>query len=566
MAVLLNKTTGKAEKDPNAPPQSGVGSSALGAGVGMTPAAAPAGSGFTNIQKYIAANKGAGEKLAGRIGQDVERSEGAVKKAVDDTGAVGNQIQAEKDRIAQASGFAQQVNTDPTQLLGNLDAFSQLRTGQTAAGQIQQAGQTAFDTAQSKLNTLNEQAKMAGTEGGRFQMLQQALGRPTYNKGQQRLDQLLVQSGGGGVLGKLQQDSAAAAQAAKGTLGTAQTGFTKGLGEVGTLATDAQKLIKDTLGGLGAQADDPNTPDVDESKGAGAFGNLQAALQKRASDFTTDQGKLLSEIQSGVSDTDAQKAYADLQKEKQNADNGNWLQQRFAQEKAAHPEIADSFLMDQVVNPAYKNYREALDARLSSTPDPGINAHADEFSERALKMLGLQAGQQLYDTNLSKYIQASFNPNLVNEQAVAKDADLQRYKALNALAGTTGTYLQPGQIDTAQGVQLSTGTLLDDLAKAKQTYSGVPQQLDQTYQSLSTNPYSNSDTGAGWGAQVFTPGASQAQVAQNIQNLYNQYGEGLYGGRTDSLNAYHKQLVDWANQYQNPTSQPIGRTVRQRGV
>lgn len=485
MAVLLNKTTGKDEKEQPAP-QSGGASAALAAppGPGGQPAAQPKASGFTNIQKYIAANKGAGEKLAGRIGQDVERSEGEVNKAVQDTGTFGNQIQAEKDRIAQASGFAQQLGQDPTQLTADpnkLNAFTQLRTGQTAAGNIQQGGQAAFDTAQNKLNTLNQQAQLVGTEPGRFQMLQQALGRPTYNKGQQRLDQLLVQSGGGGVLGNLQKQATNAAQQATGTLGTAQQGFQTGLGEVGTQAEAAKQQLLGALGGL----DDPNTPDVDESKGA--FGGLQQGLRTKQQEFINQNQTLKDAIQSGLGGE----------------------------------------------NSLYK----------------------DQFSSDALRSLGLTQGQSLYDLNLAELVQPKFERGMVTEQSVATPEQLARYNALASLSGSNPSYLNSQQVGTAQGLQVDPTQLQEALGRAQTRAADEFKQIQQS-------PWANQQTGAGWSPDIFSQGKDAMGTAEAIKALENQYGANLYGGRTPELNAYHKQLVDWANKHLNQAN----RRVQTRGT
>lgn len=264
-----------AEQPGMAPPEVAGGS----ASAPTAPAAAapkPASSGrFTNIQKYLQANTGAGNKIAGQIGQKVGQQNEQFQKAVGETEGVKGQLEAERQRIAQAGQMAQQVQQDPTKLVqdpNQLQAFTQLRTGQTATPQIQQQAQNVLGTAQSQLGKVQELAGLTGTEGGRFELLRQALARPTYTRGQQRLDQLLLQTEGGQALGNLQRQTAEQAAAGQQAYTGAEQAINKGITDVGSQAKTAQEQLLKTLGVM----DDPTT-DVNEA--TGAMGNLQQQLQ-----------------------------------------------------------------------------------------------------------------------------------------------------------------------------------------------------------------------------------------------------------------------------------------------
>lgn len=600
MASIVNKVTGqKEEQDPNQQPISGAGSSALGANPSAPTQKQMSPGRFTNIQQYLGANTGAGQKLAGQIGQGVEKSRKDVEKSLEATSSVRDQIQAEKDRIAQASGFAQQVGQDPTQLVpmsrtqweqssrnpnrltaqpvdpnspgrydtldsagftskgtGNLsipqtyedylaqtqptfNAFTQLRTGQTAAGNIQQAGQQALDTAQGKLATLQEQSRLAGTEPGRFQLLQQNLGRPSYTKGQQRLDQLLVQTSGGGVLDALQKQAALKAQQATGAIAGTEKDLGQGVQDITTGGKAAQEQLMKALGALGAQKDDPNTPDIDESKGAGAFGSLQDALRTRQQQFINEQKNVLTDINKGLADTTAQKAYADLQQQKQYLDGGKWVQDRFNQEKAAHGELSDLLIMNQFVNPALAAYKKELDYKIANTPDPGINLYQDQFTQAALDKLGLKAGQNLYDINLADAIRASFSPDMVTEQSVATDQDLAKYQALAKLAGTDLSYLNRNQLNTAPGVEINKSNFDQAFAAGKNRY----------------NDFLKTVTG-------LVPQFSDPQIQAAYQK---QYGDKAYEEMAkryvSGAGSLYNMNQDWLNKYKQLT----GRTVKLRG-
>ncbi len=236
----------------------------------------PSGSGrFTNIQGYLQANQGAGEKIAGQIGQDVKKQTEKLGQAVGQAGAIGSQLQAERDRLANVGSLQTQLQTDPTKV--NVEQFRQISTGQTALNPIQQQAQQTFDTAQGELGRVQQLAGQTGTEAGRFELLRQSLGRPGYSRGQQKLDQLLVQAGGGGnVLSQLQQQTQQQARAGEQLLGGTQADIQSQIGALGTQAKTAQETLTGALG----QLDNPATPDIDES--AGSLGGLQKELTTRA--------------------------------------------------------------------------------------------------------------------------------------------------------------------------------------------------------------------------------------------------------------------------------------------
>ena len=203
MATIANKTL---QNDPNQPQQQqAAGPSTPGPTTGPSaPAQQKASSGrFTNVQSYLNANKGAGQKIANVVGQNVQKDVGSVSKQVsDEASKISSNIGAEKERLAKASGFQQQIGAQGegaqaiTSDAAKLAEFQKLYTNQNIAQQQQQdlnqqaaAAQTAIQTAQQNVNAL-------GTEAGRMAALQRALQRPAYTQGQRTLDQLMFQVGG----------------------------------------------------------------------------------------------------------------------------------------------------------------------------------------------------------------------------------------------------------------------------------------------------------------------------------------------------------------------------------
>lgn len=307
MAIVINNQQDKEDEKQQSQGQAPVNvSGAPSASISAQPTMAGApqkqtGSGrFTNLQRYIqASGPGAGQRLAGQIGQTVGKQTQKLSEAVEGAKSINPQLDAERQRIAQASGFAQQVQQDPTQLVqdpSKLQSFTQLRTGTSAIPQLQQQAMQAFDVAQGQLGNVQQLARLTGTEPGRFELLRQSLGRPSYTRGQQRLDQLLLQTGGGNTLGQLQRQTAEQAKTGEQFLGQTRTDIEKGLGETGQAAQTAKQQL---LGALG-RMDDPSTPDIDESKDAGAFGSLQQSLRQRQKDYIAQQEALKSAIESGL--------------------------------------------------------------------------------------------------------------------------------------------------------------------------------------------------------------------------------------------------------------------------
>jgi hypothetical protein len=149
-----------------------------------------------NIQKYIEANQGGGSQLAQGLQQQAQKQAQNLQKGVDTSRTAFQQKAGEVEGKLGDQG-EQLVKTsfkDPQAILQNqqqLDEFKRLQSG----GYQDQIGQAAQNLTpfQQQQQQLAQASQMAGTESGRFQMLQQTFGKPTYSQGQQRLDQLLLQ-------------------------------------------------------------------------------------------------------------------------------------------------------------------------------------------------------------------------------------------------------------------------------------------------------------------------------------------------------------------------------------
>lgn len=212
MATVFQNNTNEEEDQPSLSAPMASGSAPMGQP--QAPAAAPQRQGSSsrpNVNQYLQANQGAGQQLAQGIQSKVNQQASALNKNVEQT---GQQLEAKANPLSQELGEQgqQKIQTafqDPQSILQNqqqLQQFQKLRD-QGASTDIQafgQAGQQALGTLQGQQRGIEDRATAAQTEGGRFGLLRNTFGQPTYSRGQQRLDQLFLQAQPGAARG-LQQ-------------------------------------------------------------------------------------------------------------------------------------------------------------------------------------------------------------------------------------------------------------------------------------------------------------------------------------------------------------------------
>lgn len=314
------QTTEEKDQDPNtgggavdssggaAAPASGsrVATSSNGQQAGST------GSGrFTNLQKYIGANQGAGDRLGAGITNKVSReNEGASKEANTSAGAVRDGIVSAQNKLVTGKGyqdaieskdfdaqnflaptndiskFKQDVADNRSQFVptgrneqqnssvsgsgqatpqgsnppppaspydqNKLQDFTNFRTGSAIdEAQLAKQNQAAQTNYMNLQNQMQNQLGQTQTENGRFNMLKNTFGggsvyQNPYTQGQQRLDGLFLQSGGGNQIGQLQNNLRSGVSAAGQQLGQLDASG-KVIGDIatqeGALATGLQSGI-----------------------------------------------------------------------------------------------------------------------------------------------------------------------------------------------------------------------------------------------------------------------------------------------------------------------------------
>lgn len=254
----------------------------------------PASSGqFVNIQKYLNANQGSGQQIGQNITNTIDNKTNDFNSNIsNDAQGVQNQVDSEKQRLAAANGFQQQITNDPTQITSDptqLASFQQLYSGATILPQLQTTFNQNSANEGSSLNDLQNTTNLANSEAGRFQLLKQSLGRPSYTQGQQSLDQLLLQSQGNGqILNNLQKSANQDITNAQNQYNTTQTNLNQGLSDIGTLGTAAQTNLQGAV--------------------TTANTGLQNTLNQRVTDTQNQQNdlqtRLLAQEKTGVFDPD----------------------------------------------------------------------------------------------------------------------------------------------------------------------------------------------------------------------------------------------------------------------
>lgn len=289
MAIVdtFSKNKDKDEQSQQLGGQAITSTSALGGdAAGATTSGEQKGSGlFTNIQDYINANKGAGQKLASGIERTGQGDVQKVQQNIAGTQKLEQDIGAEQNRVNQAGQLAQQIATNPIDAAKNkLADIEKLRTGQSQYNTLQSGYQDAMRGLQQGSQKLQQLDNQVGTEQGRFDLLRRTYGRPNYSQGAQRLDQLFLQTEGDRTLDNLQQNVRNIAQ--QGMQAVQERGQLLG-SQLDTLNTgigEAQQTIQGALGSFGTE-------------GGGALGDLYRQLESERASAEQRQQSLFDRVQ-----------------------------------------------------------------------------------------------------------------------------------------------------------------------------------------------------------------------------------------------------------------------------
>lgn len=164
---------------------------------------------FTNLQNYIGANQGAGDRLAQGINGNLNRSSADDKQKTEtQASSVREGIESAQNKLNTGSGYLNQIGqnnfnaNDITDNADKLNEFTNFRTNQAVDPNTLKTNLAGAQAQSAQYqNVLQNQANQANTESGRFNLLKNAFNggsaaQNPYSAGQQRLDQLFLQSGG----------------------------------------------------------------------------------------------------------------------------------------------------------------------------------------------------------------------------------------------------------------------------------------------------------------------------------------------------------------------------------
>jgi hypothetical protein len=178
-------SSGGMQAGPDGDPNKGSGASAT-----------KSGSRFTNLDSYLNNNdaKGFGQQFGQKIESGIDQAKANMDQAA---GQVRSQIGAySTPSEAQITGTIEKANKGA---ITDDDA----KAYQGWANQKYEGPQGLADNQQAQglywgqADKAKTEANLAGKESGRFALLDQYFGRPSYNQGQKSLDNLLIQNGGG---------------------------------------------------------------------------------------------------------------------------------------------------------------------------------------------------------------------------------------------------------------------------------------------------------------------------------------------------------------------------------
>lgn len=169
---------------------------------------------FVNLQQYMSANQGSGERLASGIGGRLNQERQQLQSTAEKTGqAITAQKQTTENLVNKGQSFKEQLEkgdfnpSNIAQTPTQLGEFTSIRTGSAIPSDFTAKAQAATNAQMNLQNKLNENLTNLKTDSGRFGLLKQAFGGlgGNYGIGKQKLDELFLQTSGQRGLTDLQK-------------------------------------------------------------------------------------------------------------------------------------------------------------------------------------------------------------------------------------------------------------------------------------------------------------------------------------------------------------------------
>ncbi len=195
---LLEQQKNQQQQGGQQPPMTGGGSTFAGGSGG--PQQSPEqqkgtnrqGSGFVNLDQYMAANKGNnfGNQVTGKVADTVGTAKGQLTQGAQDFTKASNQGTTRWNDVGdEFKGIVDKAGADTT---ADQTARAKQLEGTAYTGPQSFYGTQAANQAVGGIDKARQQSQALQSEGGRFALLDQYFGRPTYSTGQKTLDNALV--------------------------------------------------------------------------------------------------------------------------------------------------------------------------------------------------------------------------------------------------------------------------------------------------------------------------------------------------------------------------------------
>ena len=206
---------------------------------------------FTNLKKYVEANKGAGEQLGGRITSGLEKE---TTKATDNSQAnqIAANVKAEQDRLAQGENFNARIKNDEARnIYGNTDEKTQFQNLYNNVNNVSNLTNEMNTAQQNQIDAIRKaqgNVSNLGSEQGRFQLLQNTIRSPNYTRGQQRLDQLTLQAGNPQALAAAQRNLGQQIKTSANDLSKTYQDIGTNIGTASSIANEVSNMLKGSVG------------------------------------------------------------------------------------------------------------------------------------------------------------------------------------------------------------------------------------------------------------------------------------------------------------------------------
>lgn len=414
--------------------------SSLGGGEsgGSASPSAPSNSsgGFTGISDYLKANAGGAESLGASVAGDINKEVGQATTAIQSGQSTFGQ------KAQEGTNTFNQAALDKTTSTGVADAdFNRILSG-TYGGPKSLSDVGARTSIDKEVSEAQARGALAGTQGGRVQLLREIAGRP-QTTGVTRLNSALL----GGNVNAIGAVRGAAAQA--GALGAAVTSAEQQAAQRAAQAEATNKAVREQgvagVGGyLGAeeQAADArlaSTKSAEQAKAEAARAYLRS-LSDVASGRKTNSGGTQNYAAGGLTAEQAQSLQAAAELNKSEGGSAIDFNAYYT------PAQIDNLTRSNVLSPEQASRYTALAQMIGR---PGYTS-ATANLQGNLNLSGVQTeAQRNYDVarqaRIDRETRAAADAALLKAQQDAADAAAAREAARLAAINDASTGYQPGE-------------------------------------------------------------------------------------------------------------------------